>query len=286
MNLEILESVDLKNHNTLGIGGKAAYFFLPKNIDELVFGLNKFKVERRKTFIIGGGSNILLPDDDFSGVIISLKNMNSIKIINSEALVEAGVFLGFMNNILLKNGFVNFTWASGIPGTLGGALYINAGAYNHDIYEDLISVTYIKNDKVITKLKKDILFGYRKTNFTNEVIVSAKFALKVGDTKIAKEQMLELSQKRMIAQPLNEKNAGSTFKNPNNFYAGKLIEDNNLKSFSIGGAKISDKHANFIVNFNNAKSSDIINLINHVKTVVKENNDIDLELENKIINWK
>lgn len=283
--LELLENVSLKKFNTFNIGGFCKYFYSPKNSEELLYGLKKIKENNLKYFIIGGGSNIILPDEDFDGVVISLKKIKKIKVIKNIATIDAGVTLGFMNNSLLKKGYTDFIWASAIPGTLGGALMINAGAHGHDMYENLISIKVIKDDKFSTLKKKDIKYGYRNTNLKDVIIVSATFSVKKGDNFAAVEKMKEWTKERISKQPIDKLNAGSTFKNPVNNYAGKIIEDCGLKSMVVGDAQVSDKHANFIVNNKNATSSEIKELIQIIKAKVKKNHNIDLELENEIVDW-
>lgn len=284
-NLELKENVDLKKYNTLSIGGVAKYLYYPKNSEELLESLKVIKDAGYKWFIIGGGSNIILPDEDFDGVIISLRKIKKIKIINNVATIDAGVTLAFLNNSLFKKGYTNFIWASGIPGTLGGALKINAGAFEHSMFENLISIRGIKDGEIIEIKKEDIEYGYRYTNLKDIIIVSGTFNVNKGDSFKAVELMKNWTEERIDTQPLDYFNAGSTFKNPSNDYAGRLIESCGLKGRSINDAKVSTKHANFIINKKNATSKDIIELIDIVKKEVKEKENVDLILENEIIIW-
>lgn len=279
------KNINLKKYNTLGLGGNAKYYFAPANVDEFLNVIKKIEEGNIKYFVLGGGSNVILPDEDFDGVIISLKKLKKIKITKNKALIDSGINLGFLNNSMLKKGYTDFTWAAGIPGTLGGALFVNAGAYDHDMYENLVSINVYKNKQVINIKKKDIKYGYRTTSFKDEIILSAEFIVFKGDSHKAIDDMKNWAEKRISTQPLDKKNAGSTFKNPENNSAGKLIDECGLKGFNINGAEVSTKHANFIINEKNATSKDIKILINHVKDEVKNQKNIDLELENKIINW-
>lgn len=280
------ENIDLKNYNTLGIGGFAKYLYEPNNFFDLKEAIIYYQKSNIKYYVLGEGSNVILPDEDFSGVIISLKNLNEIIIDDEKVIVMAGVKLPYFNYFLLKNGYVNFIWTSGIPGTLGGAIYGNAGAYNHNIFEDLIKITVLKNNEIVELNKNDISYSYRFTSLTDEIILSAEFNLKKGNINEATKMMKENLVKRSNNQPLEYKNAGSTFRNPENNFAGSLIEQANLKGKKIGGAKVSLKHANFIINEKNATSDDIIKLIDEIKKEVRKNSGIDLVLENKIIKWE
>lgn len=279
----IEENVCLKNHNTLGLGGNCKKFFSPNNKEELIKFL---KTNTEQYFIIGGGSNLILPDEDYNGVVISLKKLRKIKITGNTATIDAGITLSFMNNSLLKKGYTNFVWSAGIPGTLGGALFINAGCYGHDMYENLISVTVLKDGKVKTINKKNIKYSYRKTDFNEEIILSADFLLEKGDSIKAIGNMRDWAEKRIASQPLEYKNAGSTFKNPEIASAGALIDQAGLKGYKVGGASVSHKHANFIINDGTASSSDVKKLIKHIQKEVKRVHDVDLEIENILVNWE
>lgn len=282
MNKEVYESnVCLKKYNTMGLGGNAKTFFSPSNADDLM----DFLKTNDNYFILGGGSNVILPDEDYDGTIISLKKLRKIKITGRTVKIDAGVSLSFLNNSLLKRGYTDFVWSSAIPGTLGGALYINAGCYNHDIYENLVSITVIKDGKMKTIKKKNIEYGYRTTNFTNEIIISAIFNISKGKTTEALDNMKNWAIKRLSSQPIGTKNAGSTFKNPENMSAGALIEQAGLKGYSINGASVSLKHGNFIINDGTATSEDVKKLIKHIQDEVKKVHNVDLVLENKIVSW-
>ncbi len=218
-------------------------------------------------------------------MIISLKNFNKIKIDNDICEADAGVSLPLLSNELLKLEYTNFAWASSIPGNIGGSVKGNAGCFGSEIFDDLISVNVLKDDNIITLNKDDIKYKYRETNLNDYVILSAKFNLTKDDLEETNFNLKKWKIFRNENQPYDQKSGGSTFRNPEGYSAGKLIDDLGLKGYSIGGAKVSEKHANFIINYNNASSSDIINLINYIKEKVKEKYDIELILENKIIKW-
>lgn len=280
-NLILEENVSLKKYNTFGIGGIANKFFSPANTEELISYIEK----EDEYFIIGGGSNVILPDENYKGTIISLKKMKRIKMEKTNAEIDAGITLAFLNNSFLKKGYTDFVWACGIPGTLGGAIIINAGCYGHDIFENLVSIKAYKNGEIIIITKEEIKFGYRYTDLKDLIILSAKFNIHKGDSIAAIENMKNWSNKRLETQPVGTLNAGSTFKNPEGQSAGFLIETAGLKGYNINGASVSEKHANFIVNDGTASSEDIKKLINDIKKEVKRVHNVDLVLENKIVNW-
>lgn len=286
---EFLENVDLKKYNTYGIGGRAKYLIKPDTIKHLQDLLKYLNTKRMPWYILGGGSNVIIPDEDFAGVIIKLDKLNKIDFNKDIIKVEAGISLGNFVNDLLNEGYTNFSNLMGIPGSLGGAILGNAGAYNTSIFDDLITVSVMDSSGVIKEYaKEDIQYDYRYTEFKgkNNIIVAAKFKGIKGDVALAREKISENLQKRKNTQPLEYKNAGSVFKNPVKYSAGYLIEHAGLKGLTVGGAKVSEKHANFIINFDNAKSRDIIDLIAVIKRAVEKNFDISLDLEQVIVKWE
>ena len=240
-------------------------------------------------YILGGGSNVIIPDEDFAGVIIKLDKLNKIDFNKDIIKVEAGISLGKTRDLVFNEGYTNFSNLMGIPGSLGGAILGNAGAYNTSIFDDLITVSVMDSSGVIKEYaKEDIQYDYRYTEFKGKknIIVAAKFKGIKGDVALAREKISENLQKRKNTQPLEYKNAGSVFKNPVKYSAGYLIEHAGLKGLTVGGAKVSEKHANFIINFDNAKSRDIIDLIAVIKRAVEKNFDISLDLEQVIVKWE
>ena len=285
---EVLENVSLKNYNTYKIGGKVKYVIKPYNVDKLKELLTYINNHNIKYFILGSGSNVILPDDDFDGVLIILSNINNINIKDNIVSVESGINLNKFIMTLVDNNLSGLENIYGIPGTLGGAIRGNAGCHGSEISDCLLNVTYLEDNNIKQIDKNDCMFDYRNSIFKNnknKIILSAEFKLNNGN----KDNMMEIiknnQKKRLDSQPLNYPNAGSVFKNPEGTYAGKLIEDLGLKNYHINDAYVSDKHANFIINKGNANSKDIIDLINYIKNKVKENNNIDLELEQEIIKY-
>ena len=285
---EVLENVDLKKYNTYSIGGIAKYLIYPFDSDSLVNLLKYLNDSNIKFFILGNGSNIILPDKYFDGVIIKLDSLNNITIENDLLIAETGINLNALINKSIDLGYVSLYKLAGIPGTLGGATIQNAGCLGVEIFDYIVDVTILDENYKIKVLKKeDINYSYRYTEFKKSKPIILKCSLKLdkGNTLDIKKLMKDNLNERIKKQPLEYKNAGSVFKNPEGLSAGKLIEECGLKGYTIGGAKVSNKHANFIINFNSASSNDIINLINKIKEVVKEKKGIDLELEQEIINW-
>ncbi len=290
MNLygEVLENVSLKDYNTYRIGGKTRYLVKPYNIDSLKELLIYIKNNNLKYIIIGNGSNIILPDSDYDGVVILLSKLNEIKINENTVNAFCGVSLTYFVNELVKNNLGGLESLSGIPGTLGGAIFNNAGCYGQTISDKLDSVTYLENGEIKTINKEECNFSYRDSIFKknkNFIILSAKFKLDYKN----KEEMLNTIKeniiKRNTSQPLNYPNAGSVFRNPIGYSAGKLIEDAELKNYHINGAYVSDKHANFIINKDNASSEDIIELIEYIQKEISEKYNIKLKLEQEIIKY-
>ena len=281
------ENVDLKKLNTYRIGGRAKYLIKPNDLEELMNVLNELNAKNIKYYILGGGSNVLLPDEDFDGAIIKLDKLNTFLIKDQFVFAGAGLSLNEFVKKTLDNGYINFANLYGIPGLLGGAIIGNAGANGTEIFDDLTSVLVLKDNLVTLINKTNIKYEYRHTEFKNSniIIIGAIFKLEKGDTKKAWESIKENLEKRKNTQPLEYPSSGSVFKNPNGLSAGKLIDECNLKNTSIGGAKVSNKHANFIINENNATSKDIKDLINKVKKEVKAQKNIDLELEQIIVKW-
>ncbi len=286
---EVKEFVDLKKYNTYGIGGISKYLVMPEDIDDLSSLIKYLNKEGIPWYVLGGGSNVILPDEDFDGAIIKLDKLNRVVIDNDIITAESGVSLGMFVNTLLDHGFVNYAHLMGIPGTLGGAIVGNAGAYNVSIFDYLISVSIIDadgNKKILNK--EDIKYDYRYTEFKgkNSIVVAASFKGIYGDVALVREQIQLNLEKRRNTQPLEYKNAGSVFKNPPEYSAGYLIEHAGLKGLTVGGAKVSEKHANFIINYDNATSRDIIKLIGIIKNTVEDKFNIELNLEQVIVKWE
>ena len=297
------EFVDLTNYNTYGIKTKTKYLAKPRNLDDLKKLMSYIKNNNIKYFVIGGGSNIILSDSTFDGIIISLEYLNSILINDTKVVVEAGISLSKFIMECINNSLGGLEYLALIPGTLGGTLYGNAGVSDKCIYDFIESVTVLRAGNIITLNKDDIVYSYRYSMFkdNHDIIVGATFELYNEDVEKMKEftllyhclneaKMKEIVKenriKRLNSQPLEYKNAGSVFKNPPSLYAGKLIESLKLKGFNVGDAEVSAKHANFIINKGNATGSDIRKLIKIIQEKVYDEYKIKLELEQIIIDWE
>ena len=240
--------------------------------------------------ILGNGSNTIFSSKEYDGVIINLTNLNSMKIDGNRIEVEAGYQLIKLSMDALNNELSGLEFAAGIPGNIGGAVFMNAGAYKSDMSNLIKTVTFLDENLELQTLPNEKLeFSYRKSIFQkrNCIILSTVLELTPGNKDEIKELMDKRKERRIESQPLDYPSAGSVFRNPSeDIFAGKLIEDLGLKGYKIGGAKISEKHANFIINVGDATGEDIKSLIDFVKTKVKEKYDIDLHVEQRFINFE
>ncbi len=280
-------NIDLKNYNTYKIGGIAKYLIKPKSVFDLKIIFDDLKNKNIPYLLLGGGSNVILPDTDFNGAIIKLDNLDEVIFKDGFCYAGAGINLNKLIKTCIDNGYVNLAKLYGIPGSLGGAVRGNAGCNNDEIFNHIISVL-VYDDGILKFINKDnINYGYRETSFkkNNMIILGVILKIELGDANKAFEYIKEIFKDRISKQPLEYPNAGSVFKNPEGTSAGKLIDECGLKDLSVGGAKVSNKHANFIINYEFAKSSDIIKLIEEIKKEVKIKKNIDLELEQVIIKW-
>lgn len=288
----VSENASLKKLNTYKIGGLAKYLISPNSINDLISILKILKNKKIKFFILGNGSNIILNSKEYDGAVIKLDKLNGIEIHPEMEMVyaEAGVMLPKLVQEAVKSSLTGLEFASGIPGTVGGSIYGNAGAYNSCILDYVKSVTVLDENYDIKILEhEDLTYSYRTSIFKekkNYIILAAKFFLKKGDKKNSLEVIENRRQRRIESQPLEYPSAGSVFRNPEGDFAGRLIESCNLKGYKIGGAEVSDKHANFIINANNATSEDVYKLINYVHDIVKEKTTVDLIIEQEFIDWE
>ena len=287
---EIIENASLINYNTYKLDTYTKYLAIPKSIDELINLLKYVNDKNIKYFIIGNGSNIILPDEKFDGVIISFKGLNKYEINNNEIIAEAGCMLPKVATDAINRSLKGLEWATAIPGTIGGSILGNAGAYLHEIMEVIKEIKVLDKDfNVKTLTKNDITYGYRTTSLKEKrdyIILSATIELEPGNIEESKSIVQDRLKRRQESQPLEYPSAGSVFRNPDKENpAGKLIEEIGFKGKTVGGAQVSLKHANFIINIDNAKSSDIRKLIDIIKKEIKEKDNIDLICEQEIIDW-
>jgi UDP-N-acetylmuramate dehydrogenase len=287
-NVKLNES--LKDHTTYKVGGTCKYFITPKDVKELTDLVKYLREKNIKYMILGNGSNTIFSSKEYDGVIINLTNLNSMKIDGNRIEVEAGYQLIKLSMDALNNELSGLEFAAGIPGNVGGAVFMNAGAYKSDMSNLIKTVTFLDENLELQTLKNEELeFSYRKSIFQkrNCIILSTVLELTPGNKDEIKELMDKRKERRIESQPLDYPSAGSVFRNPSeDIFAGKLIEDLGLKGYKIGGAMISEKHANFIINVGDATGEDIKSLIDFVKTKVKEKYDIDLHVEQRFINFE
>ncbi len=290
LNLEKIEKdISLSTLTTYKTGGIAKLVVYPNNINNLKQMLKLIHKYNIKYFILGKGSNTLFSDKEFNGVIIKLDKLNNFKIKQTEIYVESGMILSKLVQASVKNELTGLEFAIGIPGTIGGAIYMNAGAYGNNMSNIVKSVIVLNEKFQIKEIPlEELKFDYRYSIFQdnkNLICVAANIKLEHGNHDEIASKIKENLLKRKNSQPLEYPSAGSVFRNPEGNYAGKIIEELGLKGKNIGGAEISTKHANFIINKNNASSSDILNLIKLVQKEVKDKYKIDLKLEQKLVNW-
>lgn len=282
---EIKCEEELTKYNTYRVNSVCHALVFPKTIKELKEVLSILKKYSIKYLILGNGSNVILPPY-YDGIIIKLSNFSECNIKGNEVVVGAGYMFNKLSSELSNMEYTGYEWAVGIPGTVGGCIYNNAGAYKMSMSDLLISVTVLKNDEIIELSCNECNFEYRTSLFKEEkdyIILSCKLKLHKGNLDEIKSLISDRTKRRMETQPLNYPSCGSVFRNPDNIPAGKVIEEVGLKGYSIGGAKVSELHANFIINTGEATSEEIIKLINVIKDKVKNETDIDLILEQEII---
>lgn len=277
----------LKKHTSFKIGGNAALFVVPQTDDALSAILKKCSDENIRTVIIGNGSNLLVSDDGIDAVVILMTRENGeIRLVDeTEIYCDAGVSLTKVCRFALENGLSGLEFAFGIPGSVGGAVFMNAGAYGGEIKDVITKCDYIAPDGVSGQLsKEDMLLGYRTSVFNknNCVITGAYFKLNKDSQDAIKERMNDFLARRKSKQPLEYPSAGSTFKRPEGYFAGALIEQSGLKGFSVGGAQVSEKHAGFVINKGDATARDVMDLVEYIQKKVKEDSGVDLEPEIRI----
>lgn len=282
---DIYLNEDMSKHTSFKTGGKAKFFVKIRTQEKLKEVLNFIKNNKINFFVLGNGTNVLFKDGTFEGVVLQIK-LEEIKIDEKVVTVGAGVKNAVLSSKLLKEGLSGFEFASGIPGTIGGAVKMNAGAYGTEFKDIVKTVTYMDLEGNIKTIENnECNFSYRNSIFFNKkvVIVSATLKLEYEDTEKIRCKVYEYSKSRKEKQPLEYPNAGSTFKRGENFITAKIIDECGLKGYRIGGAEVSKKHAGFIINKNGATATDIIKLIDEVKRIVLEKTGEEIKLEIEII---
>ena len=281
----ILLDEPMSMHTSFKVGGKADIFVKVYSLEEIKSVLNISKENNIPLFVLGNGTNLLVKDKGFRGIILQVK-LENVEINENEVVVGSGVKNAVLAKRLTDNSLTGFEFASGIPGTIGGAIKMNAGAYGGEMKDIVSEVTYLDYNGNVHVINNDECeFSYRHSKFFDEkaIILQAKLKLEKGNKSEIENRVKELLEQRKEKQPLEYPNAGSTFKRGEGFITAKLIDECGLKGYSIRGAQVSEKHAGFIVNKNNATASDILELIEYVQKKVKEKTGEDIKLEIEVI---
>ena len=284
---QVLFEEPMKSHTTFRIGGPAEVFIMPKSVEQVQMAVKICQEEQIPYFILGNGSNLLVSDRGYRGVIIQMdRNMGEIQVEGTEIQAAAGALLSSIAVAARRESLTGFEFAGGIPGTLGGAVVMNAGAYGGEIKDVLKEVTVMDGDgKIFTLPASELEMGYRTSiiKTAGYLVLSARIALSEGKEEDIKARTRELSEMRTQKQPLDYPSAGSTFKRPEGYFAGKLIMDSGLRGYSVGGAMVSEKHCGFVINKGNATADDVVSLMKHVTEVVQEKYGVTLEPEVKFL---
>ena len=285
--VEILVAEPMKNHTTFRIGGPADALALPKTPEEVAEVVRFCHEHAQPYYVLGNGSNLLVSDEGYRGLVLQLyRNFNDIQVNGETITVQSGAMLAAVARTAYQTGLTGLEFASGIPGTIGGAVVMNAGAYGGEMKNVLKEVTVLtKEGEVLVIPAKALELGYRTSVIPKNgwIVLGAVLQLKKGDQEQILARMEELKEQRITKQPLDLPSAGSTFKRPESYFAGKLIMDAGLRGFTVGGAQVSEKHCGFVVNRGNATAADVWELICEVKRRVKEMTGVELEPEVKLL---
>jgi len=283
---QVLQNEPMDRHTTFRVGGPAELFLTPET-EQLAETLRILHRHQTKVTVIGNGSNLLVSDEGIKGAVIEVGKQSAGILTEGEYVTaQAGALLSKTAAEAYKNGLSGMEFAAGIPGSVGGAMVMNAGAYGGEMKDIVSSVTVLDRDGNRKELTcSQMGFGYSRSCIEENgyLVLAAKFHLKKGDSKQIFLKMEELKAKRIAKQPLEYPSAGSTFRRPEGYFAGKLIMDAGLSGFSIGGARVSEKHCGFVINKGGASAKDILDLIHHIQKTVKEQFDVELEPEVKMI---
>lgn len=284
---KILENVDLSNYTTYKLKAKGKYLVIPGDIEDLIRLMKYIKDNNLKYKLLGGGSNLIFKDSIYEGILVSLEKFNDVVIKDTKIHVGCGANLMKLALKASRLGLTGMEFATGIPGTVGGAIFNNSGAYKSDMGYIVESVTVLTPDlKIKVMYNKDMDFHYRTSFFKKNpgyICLDAKIVLKKGDKEAIHSVIEDRKKRRLMTQPLEFPSAGSVFRNPEGMYAGELIENAGYKGRTVGGAMVSEKHANFIINYASATGKDIVSLIDEIKEKVKEKYNVELILEQEIV---
>jgi len=283
--LELRENEPMSRHTSFRVGGPAALMALPKTKVEASQAVKMARAHGVTPFFLGNGSNLLVPDEGYDGFLIKpAGEFGEIREVNRRLVAGSAVTLARLAVAALDRGLTGLEFAHGIPGTVGGGVFMNAGAYGGEMAQVVTAVTCLTREGEIETVT-DFGFGYRTSIFKDgsRMILSAEFKLEQGDRAVIKARMEELAAQRQSKQPLEYPSAGSMFKRPAGYFAGALIEQSGLKGFTVGGAQVSEKHAGFVINKGGATCADVLELVRRVQEKVKTDSGVDLEMEVRIL---
>ena len=286
MNFNYSENVSLAPYCSMKTGGKAEYLVLPKNESELIEAISYFKNAGKKYIVVGNCSNLIFPDSGYDGAVIITSGIKGLESDGEFITAYCGETLSSLARFACENALAGLEFCYGIPGTVGGAVYMNAGAYGGEISKRFVNGRFLdKNGEIITLSLDEMDFGYRKSRLASEELIMLSATLKAerGNKEEIRIIMDALMTKRKTTQPLEYPSCGSAFKRPEGHFAGALIEQCGLKGLSVGGAQVSEKHAGFIINYNNATSTDVTDLLRLVSDTVFEQTGVRLEPEIRVI---
>lgn len=286
-NNRVLFDEPMSQHTTFRIGGPADVFVMPENYEQIREVLRLCREEKLPFFVLGNGSNLLVSDSGYRGVIIQMdRNMEEIRLDGEEIHACAGALLSSVAVAARNASLTGFEFAGGIPGTIGGAAVMNAGAYGGELKDVLKEVTVMTREgEILTIPAEKMEMGYRTSiiKTAGYLVLEAVISLKKGDEEAIRATMKDLSERRTEKQPLDYPSAGSTFKRPEGYFAGKLIMDSGLRGYRVGGAQVSEKHCGFVINAGGATAEDVRSLMDHVIRVVREKYGVTLEPEVKFL---
>lgn len=282
----IIIDAEMKNYVHFRVGGPADILLLPESKEQVIKTIEICKNNNIPFYVVGNGSNLLVRDGGIRGVVIKLNEVNNVTVDGDIVEAESGAMLKAVSDSAIQASLTGFEFACGIPGTVGGAVFMNAGAYNGEVSNVIESAEVADCDgNIITLNKEQLELGYRSSIVMKKgfIVLSAKFRLQKGNDGNIKKTVEDLTFKRESKQPLEYPSAGSTFKRPDGYFAGKLIQDAGLKGYRIGGAAVSEKHSGFVINKDGATAKDILDLIQHIQEEVKKQFGVELHPEVRII---
>lgn len=286
MSYFIENNASLAPYCSMKVGGNARILVLPKTVEELINAVMDFRASGEKYIVVGNCSNLIFQDGIYDGVVIITANIRGISLEKGIITANCGETLSTLARFAWENSLTGLEFCYGIPGTIGGGVYMNAGAYGGELSDRFIEAVFLdENLNKITLSKEDMAFGYRESIMMQRdlILISAKFSAEAGDKAQIRNKMNELMNSRKSKQPLEYPSCGSTFKRPQGYFAGALIEQCGLKGYRIGGAMVSEKHAGFIINYEKATATDVLNLMQSVHDIVLEKTGVELEPEIRVI---